>query len=347
MRPLLHASTSPDGARGPRTLSLLPVRLTMLASCFASLANAADPDPASRGASYPTSPVRVIVPYAAGGFSDISSRFLAERVSRVLGQPWVLESRPGGGGRIGAELIARAPADGYHLLYTTNGTHTYMAVTERNLSYDPIRDFTPISLVGIYGLQMVVHPSVPANTITEFIDYARRNPGRINYATSGTGSGVHFAGELMKMLGRVDMVHVPYKGTAPAMQDVIAGVCQVTFDGAAKPFIDSGKVRFLGTTSRGRDPRYPATPTIAEGGRSGFDLTNWIGVFGPPGLPTAIQMKVNAAINTAIADDEFKARFAGLGITTVGGAPDAVPAQIRTEIAALRKIATDARLAFD
>ena len=326
---------------------LVPAVLSGFAACFAPLACAADPDPAVRSTNYPTGPVRVIVPYAAGGFSDISSRFLAERVSRVLGQPWVLESRPGGGGRIGAELIARAPADGYYLLYTTNGTHTYMPVTEKNLSYDPIRDFTPISLVGIYGLQMVVHPSVPANTITEFIDYARRNPGRINYATSGTGSGVHFAGELMKMLGRVDMVHVPYKGTAPAMQDVIAGVCQVTFDGAAKPFIDSGKVRFLGTTSRSRDPRYPATPTIAESGLSGFDLTYWIGVFGPPGLPPAIQMKVNAAINTAIADDDFKARFSGLGITTVGGSPEAVPAQIRTETAALRKIASEARLAFD
>jgi tripartite-type tricarboxylate transporter receptor subunit TctC len=307
---------------------------------------AADTDSA-RTSAWPTSPMRVIVPYAAGGFSDISSRFLAERVSRVLGQPWVLESRPGGGGRIGADLIAKAPADGYHLLYTTNGTHTYMAVTEKNLSYDPIRDFTPISLVGVYGLQMVVHPSVPATSIAEFIDYARRNPGRINYATSGTGSGVHFAGELMKMLGRIDMVHVPYKGTAPAMQDVIAGVCQVSYDGAAKPFIDAGKVRFLGTTSRTRDPRYPSVPTIAEGGLPGFDLTYWIGVFGPPGLPPSIQMKLNAAINTVIADEDFKAKYASLGITTVGGSPDAVPAQIRTETATLRRIAADANLKFD
>jgi tripartite-type tricarboxylate transporter receptor subunit TctC len=137
---------------------------------------------------YPAKPVRVIVPYAAGGFSDLSSRLVGEAMSRTLGQPLIIEPRPGGGGRIGAEAIARAPADGYQLLYTTNGTHTYMAVTEKNLSYDPLKDFTPIAQIGVYGLLMAVHPSIPARTLAEFIDYARRNPGKINYASSGAGS---------------------------------------------------------------------------------------------------------------------------------------------------------------
>jgi tripartite-type tricarboxylate transporter receptor subunit TctC len=222
-----------------------------------------------------------------------------------------------------------------------------MAITERALSYDPVRDFTPISLVGTYGLQMVVNPEVPASNIGEFIDYAKRNPGRINYASSGNGSGVHFAGELFKTMGGIDMVHIPYKGTGPAMQDVIAGVCQVTFDGAAKPFIDARKVRFLGTTSRQRDPRFPATPTIGEGGLSGFDLTYWIGVFGPPRLPSNIQMRLNAAINAALADEGLKAQYASLGINTVGGPPEALVQRIPAEIETLRKIAEQAKLKFE
>jgi tripartite-type tricarboxylate transporter receptor subunit TctC len=182
---------------------------------------------------YPSKPVRVTVPYAAGGFSDISSRLITEAMSRALGQPMIVEPRPGGGGRIGASEIARAPADGYQLLYTTNGTHTYMAITEKSLSYDPVKDFAPIAQIGVYGLLMAVHPSIPAHNIAEFIDYAKRNPGKVNYASSGPGSGIHFAGELFNFMAGIDMVHVPYKGSGPALQDVIAGNCHVTFDGAA------------------------------------------------------------------------------------------------------------------
>src|SRR5262245_57086563 len=162
---------------------------------------------------YPAKPIRLVVPYAAGGFSDISSRVVADAMSRTLGQTLVVEPRPGGGGRIGAELIARAPADGYHILYTTNGTHTYMQVTEKNLSYDPLKDFTPIGQVGVYGLLMVVPPSVPARNVKEFIEYAKRNPGKVNYGSSGAGSGIHFAGELFNFMAGVDMLHVPYKGS--------------------------------------------------------------------------------------------------------------------------------------
>jgi tripartite-type tricarboxylate transporter receptor subunit TctC len=295
---------------------------------------------------YPNKPIRVIVPYAAGGFSDISSRVVMERMSKALGQPMVVEPRPGGGGRIGAEMVARAPADGYQVLYTTNGTHTYMQVTEKSLSYDPIKDFTPIGLIGTYGLLMAVHPSVPAQTVTEFIQYVKRNPGKINYASSGSGSGIHFAGELFNFMAKVDMVHVPYKGSGPALQDVIAGVCHVTFDGAAKPFIDAGKVRFLGTTSAGRDPRFPNSPTIGEGGLPGYDLTYWLAMFTPAGLPPDMQKKLNEALNATIADESVRKRLADMGVVTVGGAPDVLPRQIRTETDALRKIAADAKLKF-
>lgn len=302
---------------------------------------------ASFAQSYPTKPIRVIVPYAAGGFTDISSRFVAEAMSRVLGQSLVIEPKPGAGGRIGAEAIARAPADGYQLLFTTSGTQTYMAVTEKSLSYDPLKDFTPIAQVGVYGLLMVVHPSVPARNIAEFIEHAKRNSGKVNYCSSGSGSGIHFAGELFNVKAGIDMVHVPHKGAGPALQDVIAGNCHVTFDGAAKPFIDAGKVRFLGTTSARRDPRFPDTPTISEGGLTGYDLTYWLGMFAPAGLRPDIQAKLNAAVNTALADATVRSRFTAMGVVPSGGAPDVLPRQTKAEIETLRKIAAEAKLHFE
>ena len=288
---------------------------------------------------YPNRPIRILVPYAAGGFSDISTRSLAEVMGRALGQPLIIESRPGGGGRIGAEAITKVAPDGYTLLMTTNGTHTYMAVTEKNLSYDPVMDFTPISLVGSYGLQMVVNPAVPATTVSEFIAYAKANPGKLNYASSGMGSGIHFAGEVFKSMAGVDMVHVPYKGTGPGMLDVVAGVCQVIFDGAAKPFIDSGKVRFLGTTSAARDPRFPSVPAIGETALPGYDLTYWLALFGPPGLPAEIQGKLNAAVKAALADEGVKKRFNDMGIVPVGSTPEALVQEIRNETDKLRRVA--------
>ena len=235
--------------------------------------------------SYPIRPIRVIVPYAAGGFSDQASRIITDAMSRAMGQPMVIDNRAGGGGRIGSDAVTKMAPDGYNLLMTTNGTHTYMAVTEKNLSYDPINDFTPISLIGTYGLLMVINPTVPAKNLKEFIAFAQNNRSKINYASSGMGSGLHFAGELFNAMAKTQMIHVPYKGSGPGMQDVLAGVCQVIFDGAAKTQIDAGKVRFLGTTSAVRDPRFPDMPTLSESGLTGYDLTYWVGLFGPKGKP--------------------------------------------------------------
>jgi tripartite-type tricarboxylate transporter receptor subunit TctC len=289
--------------------------------------------------SYPTRPIRVILPYAAGGYTDQISRILADSLGKTLGQPLILEAKVGGGGRIGAEAITKLPADGYDLLITTNGTHTYMAVTEKNLSYDPIKDFTPISLVGSYGLLMVVNPSVPGKNLTDFIDHVKKNPGKLNYATSGVGSGLHFAGELFKSMANVDMVHIPYKGSGPGMQDVIAGTCQVIFDGGAKPFVDAGKVRLLGTTSAKRDPRYPNMPTLAEAGLSGYDLTYWIGLFGPKGLAKDVQMKLNAAVKIAVADPQVQLKLNNMGLNLIGSTPEELVADIRQETEKLRAIA--------
>ena len=288
---------------------------------------------------YPTRPIKMVVPYAAGGFSDQASRILAEGMSRALGQAIVIDNRAGGGGRIGSEVISRATPDGYQLLMTTNGTHTYMAVTEKNLSYDPVADFTPVSLVGSYGLLMVTHPSVPARNLQEFMAYARANSGKVNYASSGMGSGLHFAGELFNGMAKTNMVHVPYKGSGPGMQDVLAGVCQVIFDGAAKTQIDAGKVRFLGTTSALRDPRFPDMPTLAEAGLPGYDLTYWVGLFGPKGMAPDIQARLNVAVRTVLAEPETQRKLAAMGMTLVGSTPEQLVREIRTETEKLRQIA--------
>ncbi len=288
---------------------------------------------------YPSRPIKMVVPYAAGGFSDQASRILAEGMSRALGQPIVIDNRAGGGGRIGSDMVSRANPDGYQLLMTTNGTHTYMAVTEKNLSYDPVADFTPVSLVGSYGLLMVTHPLVPARNVQEFIAYARANPGKVNYASSGMGSGLHFAGELFNSMAKTSLVHVPYKGSGPGMQDVLAGVCQVIFDGAAKPQIDAGKVRFLGTTSAVRDPRFPDAPTLSEAGLAGYDLTYWVGLFGPKGMAPEIQARLNAAVRTVLAEPDTQRKLASMGMTLVGSSPEQLVREIRTETDKLRLIA--------
>jgi tripartite-type tricarboxylate transporter receptor subunit TctC len=288
---------------------------------------------------FPNRPIKMIVPYAAGGFSDQASRIIAESMSKTLGQPVIIDIKTGGGGRIGAEAVTKLPPDGHDLLMTTNGTHTYMAVTEKNLSYDPINDFTPISLVGSYGLLMVVNNNLPVNNLQEFIQYARNNPGKLNYASSGMGSGLHFAGEVFKSMGKLDMTHVPYRGSGPGMQDVIAGQCQVIFDGGAKPFIDAGKVKLLGTSSARRDPRYPNVPAIGESALPGYDLTYWLGLFGPKGMPRDVQMKLNAAIRTAVADPQVQSRLAAMGLYLVGSSPEDLVRDIRTETDKLRAIA--------
>ena len=289
--------------------------------------------------SYPIRPIRVIVPYAAGGFSDQASRIITDAMSRAMGQPMVIDNRAGGGGRIGSDAVTKMAPDGYNLLMTTNGTHTYMAVTEKNLSYDPINDFTPISLIGTYGLLMVINPTVPAKNLKEFIAFAQNNRSKINYASSGMGSGLHFVGELFNAMAKTQMIHVPYKGSGPGMQDVLAGVCQVIFDGAAKTQIDAGKVRFLGTTSAVRDPRFPDMPTLSESGLTGYDLTYWVGLFGPKGLPLDVQARLQAAVKTTLADPEVQRKLNGLGMTLVGSTPEQMVKEIRVETEKLRAIA--------
>jgi tripartite-type tricarboxylate transporter receptor subunit TctC len=309
-------------------------RRVLTALLFGAVATAASAD------TWPSKPVRLIVPYAAGGFSDQAARAIGRALSDELKQPVVIDNRGGGGGRIGAEAVVRMPADGYNLLLTTNGTHTYMAVTEKSLSYDPIKDFTPVSEIASYGLLMVVNPAVPARNVQEFIAYAKANPGKLSYASSGPGSGLQFAGEVFKSMAGIEMTHVPYKGSGPGLLDVVAGVCQVIFAGEAKPFVDSGKVRLMGTTSARRDPRFPNQPTIAEAGVPGYDLTYWVGLFGPPGLPADVRARLSVAVKRILQDETLKAQFTNMGLVPVGSTPEQLVEQIRSETAKLKAVAS-------
>jgi tripartite-type tricarboxylate transporter receptor subunit TctC len=300
-----------------------------------------------RAQTYPTKPVRVMVGYAAGGIADTSARIITQQLTQRLKQNFIVDSRLGAGGRIAAELVSKAPPDGYTLLSTTNGTHSFAAITEKNLAYDPVKDFTPVGLIGTYGFLLVVHPSVPAKSVKELIALARNSPGKLNYSSSGSGSGIHFAGELFKLAAKVDIVHVPFKGAAPALQDVVAGRIEMTLDAGAGQAVEANQVRLLGTTGGKRDPRFPNAPTLAEAGLPGFDVISWTAVYGPPTMPPAIVSQLNGAMNAALKDPDTAQRLKVWGAIASPGGPEQLDQLLKSEIARYRKVATDAKLSFD
>ncbi|MDO8876084.1 MAG: tripartite tricarboxylate transporter substrate binding protein [Pseudolabrys sp.] len=257
---------------------------------------------------YPNKPIHFIVPAAAGGPTDVTTRLLAQKMSETLGQPVVVEARPGGGGNIGADVVARAAPDGYTILMATIGTHAINQTLYKKLSFDPIKDFTPISLVVQYPLLLVVNPSVPAKSVKELIDYAKANPGKLNRAHGGSGTSMHLSGELFVHQAGIDMPQVPYKGSAPALTDMIGNHVQVMFDSmiTALPQVKAGKLRALAVTGAQRSPVVPDVPTVAEAGLPGYSATGWIGVVGPAKLPPAIANKLQGAIAKALADPEVR-----------------------------------------
>ncbi len=318
----------------PRLLKLLSV---LVIACAAS---------GALGQGYPNKPIRMIVPWTAGGVTDITARVLGDRMGQTLGQPIVVELRAGAGSKIGTEAVARAPADGYTLLFQ-NSVHSLLPVTAAPLTYDPVKDFAPVVLLTSYPFTLVVHPSVPANTVQELIDYAKKNPGKLAFGTGGPGTGTHMSAEMFKLMAGVDMLHVPYKGASAAQQGTIAGEVQLTFDGAAKTPVDAGRLRALATTDLKRDPRFPNLPTIAEAGVPGYQFGNWQGIWAPAGAPREVVTRLNAAANAAIADPAVKARFVELGLTVVGGTPEEFDKRVRDDIEATRKVATEAQLKFN
>jgi tripartite-type tricarboxylate transporter receptor subunit TctC len=290
---------------------------------------------------YPAKPVRVIVPMAPGGTLDLVARLLAPRMSESLGQPVVVENRAGASGYIGAEAVARSAPDGYTLLFTAPSTHITGRFLSRNLPYDPDKDFTPITL-AVDTVQIVAaHPSFPANSFAEMIDYAKRNPGKVAYGTSGMGTAYHFSGEQIRILTGAQIVHVPYKGSGPAIADAVAGQIPMIFTGVdnAQPHVRAGKLKFLGVMDTRRYAGLPDVPAVGES-VAGFEKApSWHAYFAPAELPRSIVMRVRGEVVKAMSVPEVRAKLNALNFIVVGDTPEQFTARIAREVAAMRKVA--------
>ena len=288
---------------------------------------------AALGQGYPSKPIRFVVPYPAGGPLDTVARLLAQRVGESLGQPIVVDNKPGAGGNIGADAVAKSPADGHTLLMGAVATHAINPTLYPSIPYDAARDFIPVTQIASTPNVLVVHPSVPARDVREFIAYAKSNPGRLNFGSGSTGSAGHLAGELFKSMAGIDMTHVPYKGAAPAMQDLVGGQIQLMFDnlGSSLGQIQAGKVKALAVTTARRSDLARELPTIAESGLPGFDVSTWFGLFVPAGTPKPIVDKLHAEFARALGQADLRERMVKLGVEPVTSRPEEFAAYIRSE----------------
>jgi tripartite-type tricarboxylate transporter receptor subunit TctC len=287
---------------------------------------------------WPAKAVRIVVPFPPGGTTDIVARSLGVELQRMWQHPVVIENRPGAGGNIGADLVAKSAPDGYTLLMGTVGTHAINAAlfaqSGTKMPFDPAKDFVPITLAAGVPNVMVINAKLPVNTVAEFIEYAKARPGQLNMASSGNGTSIHLSGELFKTVTGIYMVHFPYRGSAPAVTDLLAGNMNVMFDNlpSALPHIKSGRLKALAVTSRTRSPALPNVPTIEEAaGLKGFDASSWFGLFAPAGTPRAIVDKVQADVAKALALPEVRERFLAQGADPGGNTPEQFAAFIRAE----------------
>jgi len=301
---------------------------------------------ASLAQGYPNKPIRLIVPFPAGGATDLFARTLGQKMGEKLGTQLIIDNKPGAGGAIGSDQAAKAPADGYTLLLATTSTHSIGPAVVPKLPYDTVRDFTPIGHVGDAPSIMLVPVTSPAKTVREWIDYAKKNPGKLNYASSGNGTIVQLTAELFKAQAGVFVTHIPYKGTALAIPDLISGKIDVLFDSlpTGMPHVRDGRLRALGVTTLKRSPLAPELPPIADT-LPGYESNTWFGFYGPKNLPADIVARVNKAANDAIADPEVKDKLARLGIEpAVAGTPEQFAKMVAADAAKWKKIVVDRKI---
>jgi tripartite-type tricarboxylate transporter receptor subunit TctC len=298
---------------------------------------------------YPAKPVRLIVAFPAGGGNDVLARLVAQKLSAAYGQQFVVDNRTGAGGTIGAELAARSPADGYTLFLAAVATHAINPNLQRNLPYDPVRDFDPVCLMASAALVLAVHPSLPVRTVPQLVALAKARPGAINYASSGNGSSAQLAAELFKSMTHTNLQHVPYKGIAQGLNDLLGGHVQVIFNTAAAllPHVKSGRLRALAVTTAKRVPALPDLPTIAESGVPGYQTGSWWGIVVPAGTPRPIIDSLNREIINALRGPEISARLNAEAVLPIGSTPEEFAAHIRDELARLGKVIREAHIATE
>ena len=291
----------------------MTARAARFVACLVAMTAIAAPD--ARAADYPTHPIKLVVPYATGGPADLLGRLFGDFIGQDLKQPVVIENKGGAQGAIGAEEVARSDPDGYTLLFTTGSVIVTNPLLYRKLSYDPAKDFRMLAIVSDSPLVMEVNPSVPAKTVAELVAYARQNPGKVNFGSGGVGATVHLAGEMFKQVAKIQMTHVPYKGTGPALTDLLAGNIQLMFDSVSTvlPQVRSGALRALAVSTEQRSPDLPDVPTIAESGYPDYRVSLWYGVAAPARLPDALTVRISASLDRAMNDDTFRSRLEKLG----------------------------------
>jgi len=283
---------------------------------------------------WPSKPIKYVVPFAPGGTTDILARTVGEKLALALGQPVVIENKPGAGGGVGAEFTAKAAPDGYTIMGGTISTHAINASLYDKLPYDPVKDFVAITLIARVPNMLVVNPSVPAGSVKELIALLKANPNKYTFASSGNGTSQHLSGELFKSMAGVEMQHIPYKGSPPALQDVVGGQVTMTFDNitTAWPLAKAGKLRALAVTTATRSAIAPEVPTLAESGLPGFEVGSWQGVFAPAGTPPAIVRRLNVEIVKILNLPDVKERLVGLGAEPVGNSSEEFSAMVRGEV---------------
>lgn len=282
---------------------------------------------------FPSKQIRLVVPYPPGGSADILARTLGQQVSTSTGQPVVIDNRPGAGTAIGARDVAAAPADGYTIMLGTVSSHAMNPVITPGVGYDPIRDFTPVTPVASIPFVLVVHPSVPARSIREFLDLAKAQPGKLTFASAGTGTSNHLAGELLKSMADIDMLHVPYKGSAPALTDLLGGRVTAMFDLllTAMKHVNAGSVRPLAVTSTSRSPLLPAVPTFIEAGLPQYEVSAWFGIFAPAKAPAEAVERLNTEFRRAVRAPDVALRLEGLGATPLDSSAEEFTRFVRAE----------------
>ncbi len=303
---------------------------------------------AAHAQAYPNKPIRLVVPFPAGGATDIFARAVSQKLGEKLNTTIVVDNKPGAGGTIGSDLVAKAPADGYTLLLATSSTHSIGPSFGGKLPYDAVADFTPVAHVGNAPSIMLVPNTSPAKTVKEWVDYARKNPGKLNYASSGNGTIVHLTAEYFKAQTGLFLVHIPYRGTALAIPDLVSGKLDVLFDSlpSGLPHVKEGRLRALGITSLKRSALLPDLPAISET-VPGYESVTWFGVYGPKGLPADLIARVNTGLNQALQEADVKDRLARLGIEPAGGTPQQFATMANTDRAKWKKIIQDRKIAAE